>query len=227
LSVVKTAEREQARELRARGLSIKEIERQLNVARSSVSAWVRDVELEPAARARLVKRTRIGPQVAAVKKAERARRIRSWYQDDGRALACIEGPAYAAGCMLYWAEGSKLRNDVQISNADPELVVHFVKFLRLYFDVARDRMRLQLHLFADHEAQQVEVESFWLTRLGLPRSSLTKTQLNKYSKYSQKKRCGKLPYGTARLSVHSTQIVQTIYGSIQEYGGFERPEWLD
>jgi hypothetical protein len=27
--------------------------------------------------------------------------------------------------------------------------------------------------------------------------------------------------------VHSTQIVQTIFGSIQEYGGFDRPDWLD
>ena len=35
-----------------------------------------------------------------------------------------------------------------------------------------------------------------------------------------------LPYGTCRLSVCSTEIVQTIYGSIQELGGFDRPEWL-
>jgi hypothetical protein len=27
--------------------------------------------------------------------------------------------------------------------------------------------------------------------------------------------------------IFSTLIVQTIYGSIQEYGGFDRPEWLD
>ena len=36
----------------------------------------------------------------------------------------------------------------------------------------------------------------------------------------------KLPYGTCRLSVHSTAIVQHIYGAIQEYAGFDRPEWL-
>jgi hypothetical protein len=27
--------------------------------------------------------------------------------------------------------------------------------------------------------------------------------------------------------VHKTEIVQTIYGSIQELAGFDRPEWLD
>jgi hypothetical protein len=51
--------------------------------------------------------------------------------------------------------------------------------------------------------------------------------VNVYSKYSLKKRANKLPYGTCKLVVHSTRIVQTIYGSIQEYGGFDRPEWLD
>ena len=37
-----------------------------------------------------------------------------------------------------------------------------------------------------------------------------------------------LPYGTgARSRVHSTFIVQSIYGAIQEYAGIDRPEWLD
>jgi hypothetical protein len=48
-----------------------------------------------------------------------------------------------------------------------------------------------------------------------------------YSKYSQKKRANRLPYGTCRVSVSKTQVVQHIHGAIQEYGGFERPEWLD
>ena len=47
-----------------------------------------------------------------------------------------------------------------------------------------------------------------------------------YSKYSQKKRRNKLPYGTCRLCVYSTEITQRLYGAIQEYGGFEREEWL-
>ena len=50
--------------------------------------------------------------------------------------------------------------------------------------------------------------------------------VNVYSKYSQKKRQNRLPYGTCRVSVCRTRIVQHIYGAIQEYGGFDRPEWL-
>lgn len=50
--------------------------------------------------------------------------------------------------------------------------------------------------------------------------------MNVYSKHSQKKRQNKLPYGTCRLAVNDTAIIQSIYGSIQESGGFDRPEWL-
>lgn len=50
--------------------------------------------------------------------------------------------------------------------------------------------------------------------------------MNVYSKHSQKKRKNRLPYGTVRVCVHSTEIVQSIYGAVQEYAGFERPEWL-
>jgi transposase-like protein len=42
---MKRAERERARELRRAGHSVKEICRELGVAKSSVSVWVRDIEL--------------------------------------------------------------------------------------------------------------------------------------------------------------------------------------
>ena len=82
-------------------------------------------------------------------------------------------------------------------------------------------------LFADHVDRQRKIEAFWLQTLRLPPRCLRKSIVNTYSKYSQKKRANKLPYGTCRVAVYSTRIVQTVYGSIQEYGSLERPEWLD
>ena len=224
---MKPEEQRKARELRALGWSVKEIERELGVARSSVSYWVRNVELSPAARERLVRRTRLGPQVAAVRKAARARAVRLADQEHGRLLARERGASYAVGCMLYWAEGDKCRNGVRISNSDPELLVLFADFLREHFGVTAARFSVYCNLFPDHVARQREVEQYWLDRLGLPSTALRKSVINNYSKYSQKKRTNKLPHGTCKLVVHSTRIVQTIYGSIQEYGGFERPVWLD
>ena len=75
--------------------------------------------------------------------------------------------------------------------------------------------------------KQKEVEQHWLSSLGLPHASLRKSVVNVYSKYSQRKRVGNLPYGTCRVVVSRTRVAQSIYGAIQEYAGFERPEWLE
>jgi hypothetical protein len=224
---MKTDERRQARELRAQGWSIREIERRLGLARSSVSLWVRDVELTAEQRAALVARMRTGQAAARERKAAAARAVRKSYQDEGRALARERDGSYAAGCMLYWAEGDKQRNSVRLSNADPEVLVFFAGFLRAHFGVRDEQMNVYCNLFADHVERQGEIERYWLERLRLPSSCLRKSMVNVYSKYTAKKRSNKLPYGTCKLAVHSTRIVQTIYGSIQEYGGFERPAWLD
>jgi hypothetical protein len=197
------------------------------VSRSSVSLWVRDVQLGEAEQARLLERTRLGPLVAGARKAARARAERQRYQERGRHLVHERDASYAAGCALYWAEGAKRRNNLKLTNSDPELVAYFLAFLRRHFEVPNDRVRLHCNLFADHLEHQRAIEDHWLERLGLTRASLQKSTVNVYSKYSQKKRVNKLPYGTCALVVHSTEIVQTIYGSIQELGGFDRPAWLD
>jgi transcriptional regulator with XRE-family HTH domain len=224
---VKTTERIRARELRAQGKSIKEIQQELGVSRSSVSLWVRDVRLTTEQQSALIDRIRLGPARAGVVSAARARERRAGYQERGRIRARSGSPLYAAGCMLYWAEGGKRRNSVLLTNADPAVLAFFARFLRDEFAVADDAMSVYCNLFADHLERQREIEQFWLDTLQLPATALRKSIVNVYSKYSQKKRDNKLPYGTCRLVVHSTEIVQTIYGSIQEYGGFDRPEWLD
>jgi hypothetical protein len=223
---VKSEARDEARRLRLEGASINEIEKILGVARSSVSRWVSDIDLSPEQRAELTRRSGAGRLAGAAVNAERARGRRVAWQEDGRHRARDADPSYIGGCMLYWAEGSKARSTVEITNADVELIRTFATFLRQHFDVAPDAMRLQCNLFADHSERQVEIERYWLDATGLPVSSLRRSAVNRYSKYSLKKRTNRLPYGTARLIVHSTRIVQTIYGSIQEIGGFDRPEWL-
>ena len=199
----------------------------MGISQASASVWVRDIRLTADQRRTLAERGERGRQRARLAKSERARAARRSYQVEGRRLARERGARYAAGCMLYWAEGAKRRNSLKLSNSDPELLALFAGFLESELGVPRESMRLACNLFADHLDRQREIEDYWLTRLELPRSSLRKSTVNVFSKYSKKTRIGRLPYGTAALVVHSTRIVQTIYGSIQEYGGFDRPEWLD
>jgi hypothetical protein len=107
------------------------------------------------------------------------------------------------------------------------MVRFFIGFLKAYFDVRDEGIRITWNLFADHEPRRREIERFWLDVAGLSDASLCRSTVNVYSKYSKKKRLNRLPHGTVRVAVSRTQVVQSIYGAIQQYGGFRRDEWLD
>ena len=223
---MKTVERDRARELRReQGASVKELARLLGVSQSTVSLWVRDVELTAAQRSDL--RRRMGGRIDGSRaNAVVALARRKEAQGAGRAAARRGAPLHMAGCMLYWAEGSRSRNAIHFVNSDPAMILFFARFLRTEFHVPDDKIRIRCNLFAEYPERQREIEQFWLDLLGLPETCLCKSTVNVYSKYSKKKRRNKLPYGTCRIAVHDTWIVQHVYGAIQEYAGFDREEWV-
>jgi transcriptional regulator with XRE-family HTH domain len=219
-----------ARKLRSEeGLALNEIARRVGVSKSSVSLWVRDILLTPEQHDALHSANALHyrQELITFRRRVTFRQRRFRWQVEGRVAAGRGDPFHAAGCMLFWAEGSKTRNSVQLVNADPEVIRFFVSFLRRCFDVPNEKFRVACNLFADHIERQREVEQFWLDLVGVPRTCMTKTMVNNYSRYSQKKRKNRLPYGTCRVTVSDTRIAQHLYGAIQEYGGFSRPEWLD
>jgi hypothetical protein len=225
---VKTEARIAARELRSSGRSVREIAQALAVSRSSVSRWVRDIELAPEHVAALRARNPIynaqlnGNRVMAARHLGRRRHA----QSEGRRLARTGDPFYVAGCMLYWAEGTKIRNSLRFTNSDTAMMSFFVRFLRTYFKTPDERIRVHCNVFAEDELEVRALEHAWLGILGLPDSCLGRSTVNRYSRASRRKRIGLLPYGTCRVTVDDTRVVQTIFGSIQELGGFERAEWL-
>ena len=131
------------------------------------------------------------------------------------------------GCMLYWAEGSKSRNVAALTNSDPDLLREFVEFLRRCYEVADEKIALAGNCHLGNGLGLDEIECWWLGRLALPASCLRAATVNQPSSASSGRRGHVLPYGTARISVCSVVLVQSIYGAIQEYAGIERPEWLD
>ena len=132
-----------------------------------------------------------------------------------------------AGCMLFWAEGSKCRNCVKFANSDVNMVALFKRFLSHCFDVPDDRFTLRLNVYLDNGKVLSEIESHWLQALGLPSSCLRKHSINHFPTSSSGQKRNRLPYGVATVGICDTRITQHIYGAIQEYAGFDEPRWLD
>jgi hypothetical protein len=210
-------------------LPVKEIARRLSVSVSSVSLWVREVQLTTEQEAALAARNPIrnGQLRGTRNNSVRCRSIRGEAQEHGRALARTATPGFVAGCMLYWAEGAKRRNTAVLTNSDADLVDCFLRFLRECYAITDDRVTLSVNCFLGNGLTLDEIEHWWLARLDLPAYCLRAAAVNRLSTASKRLKGHILPYGTARLSVHSTFIVQSIYGGIQELAVIERPEWLD
>jgi hypothetical protein len=216
---------ERARRLRADGWSVRAIARELKIAQSTASLWVRDVPLSDEQRRRLDQlsdRQRAGNAA----RARRAREARLDAQQLGRTIARIDEPLHRTGCMLYWAEGSKSRNQVVFVNSDVHMMRVFLEFLHQCCGVPDDSIALSINCHLGNGVTAREIERWWLERLDLPDTCLRKAIVNRPSRASKRVH-RPLIYGTARLVVSSTRIVQSIYGAIQEYAGLERPEWTD
>jgi hypothetical protein len=214
-------------------MPFKRIASKLGVSVATAHAWAKDIEIT----AEQLHRNLYGPRgpqnpdhiarrAAAVAATHRQRRRE--YQADGRRRAREGDPLHMAGCMLYWAEGSKERNGLIFCNSDRHMVRFMRGFLTTCFGLEPDRFTVRLNVYTSNGISLREIEDHWLWELGLPRSCLRAHCLNHFPTSSSGKKRKKLPYGVCTLRVRkATHIVQHIYGAIQEYGHFEEPRWLD
>lgn len=232
--VRKPLEFRDARRLRAvEGMPYKRIASVLEISPATAFAWTRDIQLSPEQN----RRNLVGPggssdPVAVARRAaawrEKNRARRRGFQDAGRARARLGESVHMALCMLYWAEGSKARNTVQLVNSDAHMIRFFRDAITECFGAGPDRFALRLNVYLGNGLAVRQIEDHWLQVLDLPRSCLREHQLNHFPTSSSGQKRNRLPYGVGSLRVsRSTEIVQHIYGAIQEYGDFDEPRWLD
>jgi len=152
-SFMRKETREQARELRRAGHSVKEICRELGVAKSSVSVWVRDIPLTDEQILALKRRNPIyhGQHKGSEAVARKHRALRQQYQEEGRQKAREMDPLHLAGCMLYWAEGTKSKNALVLTNSDADMLKFYVRFLRESLQVQDEEITLHINCYLNDE----------------------------------------------------------------------------
>lgn len=225
---MKTEEKKEARRLRKEcGLSVRDIANRVGVSKGTISLWVRDIQLtNKQIRTLKDKNPAINRQMAGAKtRRDTALKERISAQQEGIKAAKEGNILHAQGCMLYWAEGYKRnnKNSISFANSDPAMVKLFVSFLVKCLNIRKDDMVLKIQCHTVSKTLK-QVEDYWKNLTGIPQSS--KTIINLTSKASKNKKGHTLDYGTCSIVTHNTRALQHIFGAIQEYGNFERPEWL-
>lgn len=163
----KLREREQARDLRAEGLSMPEIAERLGVSKSSVSLWTRDVPFTPRPRARARRRE---PNALMLRKQAEIDRLLA--EGHERVGELSEREFLMAGIALYAGEGAKRDRELKLTNTDPRIVSFFCAWLRHFFAIDESRLRARLYL---HEGLDLDAATtYWSALTGIPESQFRK-----------------------------------------------------
>lgn len=228
---MKFKEKELAIQLRQeKGLAINKIAKEVGVAKSSVSVWVRDIKLTEDQKIKLQKQNPIfNRQISgSIIRKNQAKEKRLLYQEHGKIDTLTSNTLHLKGCMLYWAEGAKCKNAVRFCNSDPDMMNLFIKFLRDCFYLSNEMFNIRIYCHTNNGLTLNEIEDYWISLLQLDRSNLRKGNTNMKSTSSKGLRKNKLRYGICYLIVNSTEIVQRIFGAIKQYSGIKDIyKWID
>jgi len=116
-----------------------------------------------------------------------------------------------AGLLLYWAEGSKGKGAIRITNLDHRMLKVFLNFLREVCRVDDDRLFLYVRVYKEFSLG--EAQKYWFNFLNIPIQKIfvyphTDTRSKKNKQWSQ--------YGIATLEFHNTKLKQWLDASIEK-----------
>lgn len=167
------------KQLRRRGESLVGISRITGVAKSTASAWCRDVELPDEIKLKMKKKWESG-----FKKGIEMMRIRRENAQEDRvkdAIEIVKGLKISKNkpllkliaALLFWCEGGKRQlGELRLTNSDPKLVNTFMFCLRNGFGIDESKLRACLHLHEYHD--ESNQRDFW--------SKVTKIPISKFHK---------------------------------------------
>ena len=192
--------REKAATLRREGYSYSYISQKLALSKSTLSGWLAKVPYTPN------KETldKIGNSRAASGLAKHKMKLASFVLASQQARKDIgrlsDRDVFMLGIGMYTGEGTKDGNSIRLVNANPDIIRFAICWFQRACALKPGNFRVRLHLYPDTDAS--ESLSFWSNALHLPKSQFYPPCIDlRQDKRRMKK--GKLPYGTAHLSIKS------------------------
>lgn len=174
-----------AQKLRRGGCSIKSIEKQLLVSRSTISRWCEDIILSREQVKRLLANKNLGLRKAQligsqVLKNRRLNKIEEYHKEGLRRFNKLtEQEFYTAGLALYLAEGSKKDRRIMFTNSDPKIIKFMLKWFRKFYGIKKVQTVFSVSINITHHEREVVVRGFWSKYLDVPLSQFRKTKLVK------------------------------------------------
>jgi len=204
--MAKVFEKEKAICLRKKGESIKTIAKKLNISKSTVSLWCRDIKLSAGQIKKLHKSMVSGSYAGRMKGAIMQHEYRIKREKEGEIIGIkkigrlSERDLLIAFTALYWGEGSKKKRELFIVNSDPEMVRFIFKILRKIFKIEDNRFIVGVGINIIHKKREEEIKNYWSEIIGIPKDRFRKTIFAKSKNKKIYKNFDNY-YGMLRISV--------------------------
>ena len=160
-------------ELRRKGLSYSDIQNSINVPRSTIAYWLKDIELSDEQAEKLkAKRS----AVAKSNSQKRVARILSETEEIKKSSAKEVGgitkrELWLMGIILYWRSGNNndLKKGVNFTTSDPELVRLFLKWLQDVGKIKDEEMMFDIFVGKDRKNSVDKIKNHWSVVTGFSR----------------------------------------------------------
>ena len=172
--------------LRKKGFSIGKIERYLGIPRSTLSGWLRNIELSQKQKEKLTQNWK-NALVKARKKAvlwHNAQKENRLIEAKGQALKTLEvvditnkGTLELALAILYMGEGTKKKIETSMGSSNPLILKFFLAMLKALYDFDLKKIKCQLNLRADQDPEKMK--RFWSKELSVPIDNFGYVNLDK------------------------------------------------
>lgn len=197
--------------LRRAGNSYGEISKKLNVPKSTMHYWFRDLSWSKQIKITRIKQNRVLAKknieiIAAAQKVRWEKWRQSYQKEAERQFSQLKNyTLFIIGIMLYWGEGDhgKKNNQVRLINTDPRMMYIFKRFLQKICLVSRDKMKVTLFIYSDLDEKTCK--AFWSSYVKLPDKQFYKTQIL-IGRHSTKR----TSYGMCALSVNSQGLKEKL-----------------
>ncbi len=198
----------QVQKMRKDGASLKEIADKLNLAKSTVSSWCREIDLTDEQRQNLFSKMIKGGHAGRLLWAQANREkkqvtIDIANKEMSEMVGLIEErDRFISGISLYWAEGSKAdsTSGFMFVNSDPVMIVFMYLWLIDFMNIKRKDIYVHISINEAHRSREEVVLNFWSNLLDLPMNQFNKTF---FMKAVRQKICTNHNeyYGVCRLGV--------------------------
>lgn len=208
-------DRRKAIELRLAGQTYSSIRTQLNVNKSTLSDWLKNIRLSREQIEKISSDT-IARRVETYINTTRLRRQRIsevFYQEQKKKLLPLSSRDFLiAGLFLYLGEGAKsTRSRIQVTNSDPAIIQFSIFWMNKILGIKRSKLKVQLHLYKDMDINN-EV-SFWKKVTHFKNDQIIKPYIKKTS--SLKINHPSFGHGTCAIYCHDAKLKDEFMAGIR------------